>query len=165
VDTRTSLNRTKSAHVNVFPPPYAHRVLGLSCVMSRNGGVNSKIITVFHLVTQVDTSIVLCYLLNAKKDRTMFVSTCITKWKIPKVVLPIDWKHDWLNPQVRTNHVRLASRLAVLLAWTCSRLQQLIRDSSSALVRGGRGTRVCIFSLLTRFSWKILGILKQVIFG
>jgi len=28
----------------------------------------------FHLVTQA--SFCLCYLLNAKKDRTMFVSTC-----------------------------------------------------------------------------------------
>jgi len=37
---------------------------------------------VFHLVIQVDTSIVLCYLLNAKKDRT-FVSTCVIKWKTP----------------------------------------------------------------------------------
>jgi len=35
-------------------------------------------------MTQVDTSIVLllCYLLNAKKDRTMFL-TRITKWKAP----------------------------------------------------------------------------------
>jgi len=31
-----------------------------------------------------DTSIVLlCYLLNTKKDRTMFVSTYVTKWKAP----------------------------------------------------------------------------------
>jgi len=31
----------------------------------------------FHLVTQVDTSIVLYYSLNAKKDKVMFVLTCI----------------------------------------------------------------------------------------
>jgi len=40
----------------------------------------------FHLMTQVDTSIVLSfYLLNAKKDRTMFVSTCVIKWKAPNM--------------------------------------------------------------------------------
>jgi len=32
--------------------------------------------------TQV--SFCLCYLLNAKKDRLMFVSTCVTKWKAPE---------------------------------------------------------------------------------
>jgi len=37
------------------------------------------ILDVLDLVTQVDTSIVLCYLLNAKKNRTTFVLTCITK--------------------------------------------------------------------------------------
>jgi len=34
-----------------------------------------------HLVTQV--SFYLCYSLNVKKDRTIFVSTCIIKWKAP----------------------------------------------------------------------------------
>jgi len=28
----------------------------------------------------------LCYLLSAKENRTMFVSTCVTKWKAPIVV-------------------------------------------------------------------------------
>jgi len=39
----------------------------------------------FHLVTQVDTNIVLSLLLqsNVKKDRTTFVSTCVIKWKTP----------------------------------------------------------------------------------
>jgi len=51
----------------------------------------------FHLVTQV--SFYLCYLLNAKKDRTMFVSTCVTKWKAP-----LDLLYYWLL-QVKTENV------------------------------------------------------------
>jgi len=35
----------------------------------------------FQLMIQVDTSIVLSLLLNAKKDRPIFMSTCVTKWK------------------------------------------------------------------------------------
>jgi len=37
----------------------------------------------WHKSTQV--SFYLCYLLNAKKDRIMFVSTCVTKWKALEV--------------------------------------------------------------------------------
>jgi len=41
-------------------------------------------------MTQVDTSIVLSYLLNAKKDRTMFVSTCVIKLIILSYINQID---------------------------------------------------------------------------
>jgi len=37
-------------------------------------------LSVLHLLTQVN-KFCLCYLLNAKKDRTTFVSTYVTKWK------------------------------------------------------------------------------------
>jgi len=45
----------------------------------------------FHLA-QINTSIVLCYLLNAKKDRTTFVSTCVTKWKASNKKIEIEIK-------------------------------------------------------------------------
>jgi len=35
----------------------------------------------FHLVTQVNTNIILSFLTFNKKQRTIFVSTCVTKWK------------------------------------------------------------------------------------
>jgi len=38
----------------------------------------------FHLVTQVDTNIILSFLtFNKKQSRTILVSTCVTKWKAP----------------------------------------------------------------------------------
>jgi len=35
--------------------------------------------------TSRQVSFYLCYLLNTKEDRTMFVLTCVTKWKAPIV--------------------------------------------------------------------------------
>jgi len=59
----------------------------------------------WHKSTQV--SFCLSYLLNAKKDRTMFVSTCVTKWKAPNTSIYVNnrlnmpflerilfWKHN-----------------------------------------------------------------------
>lgn len=46
---------------------------------------STAILGAFHLMTQVDTSIILSFFqyLKKNKDRTMFVSTYVTKWKIP----------------------------------------------------------------------------------
>jgi len=41
--------------------------------------LNIKYMVCLPFMIQINTSIVLCYLLNAKKDRMMFVSTCVTK--------------------------------------------------------------------------------------
>jgi len=48
-------------------------------VARKSLSVTSHIMDAFHLVTQVDTSIVLS-LSNAKKDKTLFVPTCGHHW-------------------------------------------------------------------------------------
>ena len=54
-------------------------------------------IDAFHLVTQVDTSVVLSllYSLNVKKNRMMFMSTCVTKRKTPYVTTILKMRILW----------------------------------------------------------------------
>jgi len=55
---------------------------------SKTGSLAIK--STFHLVTQVDTSIVLSLLfIECQKDRTMFMSTCVIKWKTSQVSFSI----------------------------------------------------------------------------
>jgi len=58
----------------------AYKVIFLSFSKLREDHTMSA----FHLMIQVDTSTF--FLLNAKKDKTMFLSICVIKWKVSSIV-------------------------------------------------------------------------------
>jgi len=81
--------------------------------------------------TQV--SFCLCYLLSAKQDRTMFVSTCVLKWKAPNVSRPHHKFLPFSASNSLTKHVQCRCA-QTLQTWYCH-----VRTINS-------------FSLLFRFS-------------